>query len=335
LVADGISWQRLGSDSLFGFDSFNAWPSRQHWLGIGTHYTCSANCPPDSGDPYLLESPDALHWNLIRPLPNGPGETISGVFETTLGLFGVGAIGDDDQTARPALWRSADGGEWQLISDDPVFDLGACGAAQYGTIQNVYETDSGVIAQGSGDWLSSDGTHWQCIDPLPSTVVPFRGAFAGLDSNDGVYQLWLSADGINWGKTSTIDAQISLDLLPVAEGLVAVPGGDPRLGTYQSVYTSTNGIDWHDAGHPFKPAYVWDVTSDGTRATAVDQSDPAIWLSSPDGADWTRYIVPSREGDGSGVDDLNSVAQLGGTVVVTAYGLGTNNGPALYVAQLP
>jgi len=123
-------------------------------------------------------------------------------------------------------------------------------------------------------------------------------------------------------------------VVAVVDGFVDVPYGDPRDGTYQRVQTLSDGADWKSIGMPFKPAYVESITSDGTRAAAVDESDPAIWLTR-DGSDWTRYVLPTHQGNGTAGDELDGVSFLGDTVLVSGSGAGDRSSAVLWIAQIP
>jgi hypothetical protein len=334
-VLDGTTWLRLGAESLYNFDSFGAWPSRGHWLGSGSHTNCTSNCVSQD-DSWLLESRDAISWSILGQLPPSPA-AISDITETELGLFAVGTLDDADSGDHAGIWRSIDGATWTSLSDQQVFQPGQCLTGHpyddRTEITLLYQTPSGLVATGTGTWFSTDGDHWTCAEHVPAEVEVVADEFVGFDFRTNGTTVWSSHDAVHWTQTGSINGSVSVET--VRDGLVAVTQGDPRMGTYQPVYTSPDGKAWSDIGFPFKPAYVSTITSSGERAAAVDQSDPAIWLSSDDGHDWKSYALPTHRGDGFAGDELNQVEQLGNTVVVMASGAGNRSTAALFVAQIP
>jgi len=328
-VVDGISWQRLGSGSLYNFDGMAAWPSHGRWLGGGVHAICPSYCVGQES--WLLESPDAISWSIIGKLPVS-AEGLDVYESDTMGFFAFGTLAEYGPGDHPAMWRSKDGAQWRSVSNQAAFQPGECGSSDREQISSMYETPTGLIAQGTASWFSPDGEHWTCIDLKPLDVHPLDGEYVGFRyANNGVNVLF-SADGLSWKAAGSVAGDVTIQ--PVADGYVAVAQGDPRVGTYQSVYTSSDGNTWSDIGYPFKPAYVDSLTSDGTRAATVDESDPAIYLS-PDGSQWTRYVLPTHPGGQHAGDQLDDVAQLGATVVVSASGAGDHASAALFVAQIP
>ena len=323
-VVDGVSWLRLDSDSLYNFDSFGVWPSRGRWLGVGTHSICPSFCVGQES--WLLESADAVSWSILGELPPAPIEGL-GVTETDFGFFAYGTLDEYGPSDHPAMWHSMDGVHWSSLSDEPSFAPGQCGSDSREEISSMYETSSGLVAMGSATWFSADGEIWTCSDQPSLDVRTLGTGFVGFEyGTDGV-TIWLSDDGINWRKTGVINGFV--DVEPVSNGFVAVTQGDPRDGTFQPVYTSPDGKTWTELRYPFRPAYVESLTSDGTRAAAVDESDPAIWLSAPDGSHWKRYELPTQPGE-----DLNGVVQDERTVIVSGNAAGRAS-TVLWVAQIP
>jgi len=287
-------------------------------------------------DGWLLESDDAISWSILGQLPPSPAALLD-ITETELGLFAVGTLDDVDSGDHAGIWRSIDGATWTSLSDQRVLQPGQCQTGhrydERTEIRLLYETPSGLVATGTGSWFSTDGDHWTCAEHVPAEVEAVANGFVGFDFSTNGTTLWSSHDGVNWTQTGSINGSVSV--ATVRDGLVAVTQGDPRIGTYQPVYTSPDGKAWSDIGFPFKPAYVSTITSSGQRAAAVDQSDPAIWLSSDDGNDWKSYALPTHPGDGFAGDELNQVEQLGNTVVVMASGAGNRSTAAVFVAQIP
>jgi hypothetical protein len=308
----------------------SVWPSRGRYLGIGIHSICPSFCT--GADDYLLSSPDATDWIVVGQLPPAPAG-IFGVYETDLGFFAVGQTDFWNNGKHAGMWHSSDGTEWTSLSDEPAFQPGGCGSEDVGSIDSVYQTALGLLAFGIGEWLSADGALWMCTDSRPvGGVQRVDDGFVGVRYENKEVGVWRSQDGIKWTRSGAIDG--SFDIVPVESGFVAVEEGDPRLGRFQSVKTSADGESWEEDAHPFQPAYVYGLKSNGTTAVAVDQSDPAIWLSSPDGSDWTRYAVPTDSG-GTGEYELEDVTLFGGTLIVTLGRAEGGAGPAFLMAQIP
>lgn len=325
---DGVRWQRVGADALFGFDGMVAWPSNGRWLGAGGHAICPSYCVGE--DSWLLESTDAISWSILGKLPSTPEGL--GVSETRLGFFAYGTLDGYEPGDHPAMFRSNDGANWNSLSDEPAFAPGKCGSDSRETITSIYETASGLVAEGSSTWFSADGTSWQCLDQPPVFLLRSSPQYVGVRYTDSNDTLWTSDNGLDW--TASGRAPRDGTVVAVRHGYVDVPYGDPRVGTYQRVQTSSDGAKWIDAGMPFKPAYVESITSDGNRAAAVDESDPAIWLT-PNGSDWTRYVLPVHSGNGYEGDELNSVAFLGDSVLVSGSGAGNRSSAVLWIAHIP
>jgi hypothetical protein len=319
----------LGGDELFGFDGMGVWPSNGRWLGQGGHGICPSYCIGE--DSWLLASPDAISWSILGELPSTPeGLAVS---ETSMGFFAYGTLDGYEPGDHPAMFRSSDGANWTSLSDQPAFAPGKCGTDDRETIGNVYETPSGLVAVGSATWFSPDGETWKCTGQDPLALLTVQSGYVGQSYRSANETLWSSDNGVDWAKLGTVPGDGTI--VAVDGGFLEVPYGDARDPTFQQIQTSTDGRQWTAAGVPFKPGYVETITSNGSRAAAVDEDAPAIWLSSPDGSVWTRYLLPTHAPNGFAGDEVNGVEQLGDTVVVAGSGAGNRSSAVLWIAQIP
>ena len=98
-------------------------------------------------------------------------------------------------------------------------------------------------------------------------------------------------------------------------------------GAHNALYTSADGKDWTSQPNPFGDPNLFYLSSDGTRAVAVEEyegpaggSSGGVWVSSPDGTAWARYQLPLHD-----YDQVSWPAILGDHLVVTgANGAGTS-----------
>jgi hypothetical protein len=110
-----------------------------------------------------LTTTDGRHWKSAAfPVPESVG---SSVYRMACDASACVAVGSTMPTGteRPAMWRSTNGLDWELVATD-ITD-----ARADGSMSSVVATSSGFVAVGSPDTevlVSSDGVTWQGINVL-------------------------------------------------------------------------------------------------------------------------------------------------------------------------
>jgi len=344
IVVDGMTWMRREHDGL------------PELRGVGyvavvdgrflmTASRCAYPLPEYAGGcgtaEVLLSSTDGITWMELGTVATEP-DAAGGFYEDERGLFATGSrqIGD---VTEPGVWRSLDRGlNWDFITD-PSFTTGRCVGDYGGYVGGIVSDGADLVAIGTGIWHSTDGVTWNCIAPTPRIGISYgHDMFVGTGSNDPsslADWFWYSTDGVKWQKTH--NAPIDTDVVSVGAGFVAVGGGD-KYSPPTQLLTSSDGQSWTQQPYPFGDADIQLTASDGNRAIVIEhdysgnpgEAEPgAIWVSSSDGASWTRYQLPPRNGD-----DAESVALLGNEIVVTgsSYNGGNSDGAGvIWVAQIP
>jgi hypothetical protein len=161
------------------------------------------------------------------------------------------------------LWRSQDGHDWQIVSDNTPYDLYSATATFKG---HIYAANQGV-------WRSQDGLTWETV----TRTAPFAtgqeiAAQAHLEVwNDRLwfmnqFAVWSSADGETWRKEPTPD------WLPRAAYTSAVHDG--RLFVMAGA-TFDQPADPPEKGYPDRitQSDVW-VTDDGRTWEQVTDAAP-------------------------------------------------------------
>jgi len=178
---------------------------------------------------------------------------------------------------------------------------------------------------------------WKCLGSSPNlNIVGGHDVLIGAATDrKSDPSLWISSDGAEWTKTQSLAAGV--EVAPVATGFVAVPVWQ---GALNAVYTSADGLRWTGQPNPFRQTPMAQIASDGTRAVLLEefegpggQSPGGVWVSSGDGASWTRYQLPILEGERP-----YSAAILGSHVVVSGQYDPPDQSPSeqvLWTADLP
>lgn len=218
----------------------------------------------DSIDAAVWTSHDGLTWS--RTPHNDEafgGDGIQFMSGIAVGSFGVVAVGGDDSGGDldAAAWLSPDGIEWTRVLQDDA--LGGPGDQ---AIANITVGGPGLVAVGrektgtdfdAAAWTSPDGVEW--------TRVPDNGALGGPGDQvisqiattqqgllavgyeritDRNAQLWISADGTDWTKTSNPTL-----IEPGLQELNGAAANDSRIAAvgYSGDLNDKNAAAWH---HP-------------------------------------------------------------------------------------
>ncbi len=184
-----------------------------------------------------------------------------------------------------ALFSSPVGAVWEAVRLEGQADVHDVG---YG--------NGRYVAVGDGMYMltSSDGLAWESAPAHPLWGVTFaQGIFVAVGGVGGVISI--SEDGIGWTDVSSYDSRLMLDRVVYGNGIFVAVGS--------SVYHSTDGRVWEEAG---EPRGMNDLASSGEGFVGVG-SRGSIATSS-DGDQWT---TPR----GRNLPDLGGVVWGGGRFV--------------------
>lgn len=152
--------------------------------------------------PAVLRSADGKKWSATElPIAEGGDDDPNLIAQLADGSLLAAATGTRDAAA--TLWRSVDGGDWQLVPmPDP--EPGAF-------IEGIAPTTTGAVmvvnhASETGDlsstiWATSDGTDWQAVHDVPE-----NWASSPVPAPDATY-VWAgpvllsSVDGVTWAES--------------------------------------------------------------------------------------------------------------------------------------
>jgi hypothetical protein len=141
--------------------------------------------------------------------PPGSDQSIAGCEFTGNGFVAYGEGPDDDGTASPALWRSADGAQWSaeatkgLDGAGRIADIGVRGSTWLAVGSSVVLPSPAMPVGAAGVWLSADGGQtWERLDTAGGqwqpamTIEVDRTGFAGdtpvvAGSVDGQLAVWV------------------------------------------------------------------------------------------------------------------------------------------------
>ena len=312
VAADGTNWSVVDAQALpaTSISSIAASDGR---------FIAWAESCPDPGT-CLLTSDDGVSWTVVGSIAAPPAEITTVIHAGNIWLAG-GRVGDAETGG--GFWTSADGVSWQWRGGEPAFQHSGCPADQAASdeVYELYATDSVLVAEGEDDcgaqradlatWHSTDGITWQRVDaPQMFGVAKSNGIYGGSGRNSSFR--W-STDGLEWSDAVSLKGWFQF--APVASGFVGLTPSTPGLNSHQIV-TSSDGSSWTRQPDVFGSAWTEsDLISDGSRAVVVGGDYPQIphevWVSSANGAEWTRFELPSDQ-------DLNGAyaAILGHRVVV-------------------
>lgn len=212
-----------------------------------------------------------------RQVWSSPGDTMTEMMWVGERYFAFGRT-----PGHTALWTSRQGTEWDLVAEFPA-------SGSRGIIPKaVVKVDGGFLlacATGWDGWWDSDSQRFPNGDPGPST-------------------LWTSADGTEWTQISDphgVFARSEItDLIPVAEGVLALGIKDMREetndGRYSSypargaMWASPDGASWQQAqldkdplgaGGPVLGMTTLFETRILVTAPGANSSPVVIWASGP------------------------------------------------------
>jgi len=325
VVVGGISWIRFEKSALPNIGGFyDAQAIGGRFLVAA--YRCSSkillgsdNCARSE---VLMASQDGLSWTelgTVRTEPDGAGLFYADQSQ----ILAPGSRGTDE-SAENGIWRSVDGGlNWSFLAE-PSLTSSACAGDRGGYLDQILSNGSGLLGIGTGIWQSADGIDWTCIGPTPRLGITYaHDEFVGVGSTDSASVsdwFWASVDGVAWAKVQKAPFNPEVPLA-VADGFLTIAGAEGPSGPPSHLLTSGDGRSWTEQPYPFGAADISLAGSDGVRAVALEdgysstggENEPgAVWVSSSDGATWTRYELPPRAGD-----DAESAAIFGNRVVVT------------------
>jgi hypothetical protein len=267
------------------------------WEGGGGEEAAKSN---------IWASSDAADWKLINPTPPYHPYSAYIVFDNHLWAF------------ENKAFRSADGIEWEMVSDDIPF----------GTNARVVEFNGSLFAlKGSKIYRSNDGMSWtEVVDETPWGYREFP-AFVSFKNKLWVYggginyftgedkyfnDVWSSDDGIHW-ETVVHEAEWSGRLWPgfttfdnkmwLVGGWNYYNKGDTYYGNRNDTWYSENGIDWHQISSsniwmPRHAAFTWSspdgiflsagflnnygLFNDVWKLEAIDSWEPNVFYLKPD-----------------------------------------------------
>jgi hypothetical protein len=279
-------------------------------------------------DTVLFESANGEEWQELGAITTDPA-VARPVAETPFGYFAAGVLNWQSRD-QPGLWRSSDARQWEPVSD--ALDTQNCGLPLQGWVSDLVMIPSGLMAVGSGAWLTRDGITWECVPGVPQAeIVSGHGVFVGSGS-------WVSVsnDGLTWDRTDYVFPGYS-EAVPVGDGFVAIGSvSDVHLPQrVRSIATSPDGRTWSERRNVLGKAPIVGVSSDGERALALRTEDSrpgTVWLSSPDGVQWSPYALPRQSGDYA-----SSAVILGDRIVVTGSHdhFGDGGTAIVWVADIP
>jgi hypothetical protein len=273
------------------------WPGR-HTAGYavldGKMWVVGGDCYSNTDDVWCTD--DGISWTcVVERAPWGPGRVLSYTvaFEGALWIIGgqrapqFRAQTPNEgkwKTAPPLaerfysdVWRSTDGINWECVCEEaPWGPRGMIGGAAVkdGMIWllggGTYETparDYRIVA--NDVWRSKDGAVWECVlEQAPWAARQYH--------NVAVYDNKLFVLGGYGGpkQTQTVDME-SMSGLQGQEGgttttstLQALAANGEGLANRDDVWSSSDGVEWHEVDSTFVPRH----------AAAVEVHGGALWL---------------------------------------------------------
>lgn len=171
----------------------------------GRHFTRAARGPdPDRLEPGWTDRDASVGGCYSTGWGSGPGEgRVGPVLVTEDGFValtaGHSADWNRDPMCEPVLWPSPDGSDWELLSRESPFGVGAW-------VTDVASRDGRHVAVGGHEgvgaaWVSDDGRTWTRLDLLVGEVAAVAAGPAGwvlLEGGGGPSRAWTSKDGVTW-----------------------------------------------------------------------------------------------------------------------------------------
>jgi hypothetical protein len=259
-------------------------------------------------------------------------------------FLGLGCLTGQEGCAKPAIWESRDGLQWEITESMPVPP-----DSSGGRVVAVASSAMGTVAAGnvtSGDrsqasiWLRAvDG--WAQITPqsagnsiIHALLATDRRAFAvgsGAFLEASGFRAWWSQDGTTW-LAATLPADelggFAMRLLPVGDRLLA---WGPSCGgvcvATTAWWATADGTSWRSAEtpHGLEGAYIQSIAATeggfeafGSVGGGDQPSQPAAWVADATGAEWLLVRPPPGEAAASILHHL----RVGRGSVVAATGGG-------------
>ena len=171
----------------------------------------------------------------------------------------------------------------------------------------------------TSDWTGFSWSQLPSNNPLVTAdpgvqVLSWRGGYVTYGTRNGAAFVWTSADGQTWIDVTAFAApRVLMAVSPT--GLVAVAGDPSAAVPSETVWTSSDGVQWRNAGSPSGFAFVDSIagTSAGLVATGHTLVGSTIATSqysvafSTDGVNWTPVTVQA----GITWDDAGPLVQSG------------------------
>jgi len=226
--------------------------------------------------PAIWESADGLEWQTAGPVflpPNATRGTVLAASSSQFGSVAAGYVGQGDRV-QASIWLR-DAGGWTQTAPQSAADA---------AISGLLATDGGVIAVGSGAFMSFNG-----------------------------FRSWSSADGRTWQAAAKVANNVEgypTHLLPVDDGVLAWgPGcGDVCGPVPSSWWLSVDGTAWQPVDPPRGLENIWVTATDRTDHGFVAFGFAAIadapirteaWTADETAADWLPVEPPPGPDDSS------------------------------------
>jgi hypothetical protein len=158
----------------------------------------------------------------------------------------------------------------------------------------------------TSNWQGFSWSQLPADNPLVTTdlgvqVLAWRGGYVAYGTTNGASRavVWTSADGETWIQITAISApQVLVAASPA--GLVAISRDFSQATPVQTVWTSSDGVQWQNAGSPTGLAFIDFLAGTSTGLVAVEHVIPGSDKSatpqygvvySTDGLSWTPVTV--------------------------------------------
>jgi hypothetical protein len=260
---DAVTWDRVGEDDFAGVSGgiSGVATSPAGFVAVGV-----------TGDAFsrgaVWVSPDGVAWTQV-PDDDGvfAGEGHAVIESMTRGGPGYVAVGWENPTGsntNAVVWTSVDGMLWDRVVDP---DLLGGPAAQAADMTGVVAGGSGLVAYGSGVWLSPDGSDWSRVEGFAFDLVtadPDSGALVGF--TDG--EVWTSVDGASWAQLGPLPQPNAVGAAAWKDQVVVAVGGDESGVVWMSPDAGRTWITSDDGGFAAAEGRVTsfgDVLFDGSR----------------------------------------------------------------------
>jgi len=278
---DGVNWADMTptnglslSQVAFGNGQFVAW---------------------DSSSGEVTYSSDGINWTASAPLGDGTRYLPGGAVHLALGGGLFVAVGYDN-LGNDTLFSSTDGASWMTPSDDGGRGVSVQPSALINVNGNYVGCDytpEFIFSTNGLDWSFRPATNGY------ASLAYGEGVFVAVGSGPTKDAMAASTDGVTWAEQNFVGSASRPSLSGVAygkNGFVAVGSDDQGGSSLTHMVTSTNGLNWKQAG-PIVPGYFSQVAyGNGTYVAAAEMvsgmypyySNQVFILSSTNGSIWQR-----------------------------------------------